>query len=1671
MLEPNTISDLFANAGKTKKHSCKALFRNVRKKLSETRRMLYQKKDYGSFNDEEEVLRWLSENYSRLEECVKNDMLVLKTLRVLCRKGRNPLVYAVFGYILVRAPRLCEKELGEIFRICNESGDGLDVEDTKSLLPLFRICVCMKICEIFTYPEKEKSRNLGETVRDLFLTLDELLSFDEEKVFASGKIEKIFMYDPYGIYSRLSTATKQMYRKNLVRLSRKRGVPESQLAENIVKHCKENTGNDRHIGRYLCDEAFGGKTYLLLVFFMTFFFTLLLCLVSPVFLVSVFSVYSCAELLANKFFVRFCVKSFSLPSLEVDEIPDGCGVMTVITSLVTGSEREDELFERLEEMYFSNGEKNVYFGLLCDLPDSITKRNEKDEVIIDRAADKILSLRKKYGNRFFLFVREREYSEGEQMYIAPERKRGAVNALCTFLCGKGDDFCFGSIKPDRKICENVKYIFTLDADTNLAFDCLKTMTGIMLHPQNKPVFDREKNAVVKGYGILQPATNPTTEGSAKTFFSSVMCGHGGVDFYSFGGSDSYMSMFGRSIFCGKGMFEKNCFYKALCRESGFAYNSVLSHDAPEGARLRCAYVPYVTLTDSFPSEELSYYKRQHRWIRGDVQNIPFLFKQVKTADGRKITNGIGYASKFFILQNVKEALLPVFTLASLFVSVFCEGEVSGLLQGVALSAYVLPFGYSVLSGAKRRIWHNFRRSYYSERIYTGIWTNFLRMTFRLCAIPKSAFVSLDALARSAYRGLVSRKKMLEWTTAAQNDAEKRDGLLGYVKKNLAVAVCGCILFTLSGTGVVKLLSLFWLFMPVFAYHSGKERRGVRKPLGKKKEELLLHYCRDMWRYFSENVNEKTNHLPPDNLSLYPDRKVAAMTSPTNIGLYLLSVLCAAKLGFVDNKELFCRLTLCLESVESLEKHKGLLYNWYNVFEKRPMMPKYVSSVDLGNYAACLVAVREGIGDFETESEECKKIRALCEKLLSETDVSLLFDNTRKLFYIGAEEREGLLVFDKNRYDMLMSEARILSFYAVSKRIVPSQHISFLSRKLVSGRGYMGLASWSGTAFEFFLPEIFLPSKKGSLLYEAICFAYEMMRRKGVRTNDGYVFGISESCYNELDCDSNYKYYAFGVPEIAVKPFEKENVVSPYSSFLCLKMSPETVLGNLKNLQKMGAYGEYGFYEAVDLERPDDENEYSVVKCFMSHHIGMSLAACTNLVCDSVIAEWFSRDNNVKSALSLTKEKIPYDAYVKKVPRQHYTVKNTKARNKPRILQESDSEKEAEQKETIKQKNVVLYTPAQEYPLNSAEAPFRLASTKAFSFLACENRLGVSFVGDVNGGAITGSDENGGERILLDDGFDLCKNAATFSDFSSGVEYSGEYMKKHYSVAAFACDKMPCKIIVVNGIFEKGVNFSFRPSRNCEGEMNIGAGLVFFGKKESKEKGFAFGVCVGEDKQYGGEYAVSDGITVKLCATRYKAEYVFCIGFADEERAHEIYATVRNNYKSLVFLSRQFSALTTLNEELPDEEMKRVLKKYFVFPEDNNCKRVFIKTSDELFLFDCLLLMYTDFPDKREFFIKAFDREFDSCLSRAIGYLLFCEYVRITSDRSAPELKVRGQTIYKRCIGFAWSEGKLLCEKEIFLFAMERFSRICSDLGDIRTSLSIKEITEKNKGTANEDNFL
>ncbi len=1196
----------------------------------------------------ENQIRYIRENFAKTEQYMLENISVLLRLLGVKFFRTQPLYLAVFKkYVSDAKNPLDEKALKFVFDDANSVKPYPTLKESTIFTVYMKTAICEEICRFFVFPKMKASTFSDDCIKRLFEGLDVVVSFDVNDCIFSNPTEKVLLKDR--VYRLCTDYTKISYRKNLEIYAKKQKMTQEEYAKKLI------TDNDNFTG-VLCDKPFGRQVYIVLHIFLTVLFTFFLCILSPIFLFSFIPVYRCVKVILDKFFLRFVVKSFTEPALELDKIPDGKGVLVTVTTLLTGNKSDEELFCRLEKMYYSCGEKNVYFALLSDLTDSDEKIHENDEKIINNAVNKILSLRKKHGDCFFLFIRERVYSKSEKCFIANERKRGAVNALSAFLCNKSDGFSQEGIKPSNEICNNIKYVFTLDADTNLAFDCVKKAVGIMLHPNNIPVIDEKNFKVIKGYGILQPKMSPTLAASEKSFFTSIMCGHGGVDNYSSASYDLAFSLFGKGVFCGKGMFDKECFYKVLCGKGAFKNNTVLSHDAAEGALLRCISTSHITLTDGFPREQMSYNKRRHRWIRGDIQNLHFFPSSRINEYGKRIKNNVDFVSKYLMFENIADGLLQIFSYIMIMLSLLQkDSKVEIMLVTVAVSAYILPFVRVLLSSIGKTFLYNLKRLFYSKGVYGGIWTELMRMFFAVSSIASNALLCSDAVIRGLFRLLISKTHTLEWTTAAQSDRESDDGILGYVKKNLFSAFSGTAIIVLSSNSFLKFVGLMWMALPFTAYFSGIVRKDEKVILPEKTKKLLQENLCDMWQYFEENVSEKTNFLPPDNISFFKEQKVSYMTSPTNIGLYLASACVALKGGFVSLSSLKEICTKTLETLEKMPKFKGLLYNWYDVRTLHVMHPHFVSSVDVGNYIACLYVLLGTLGEYENQDGDIREIIKRVKKLTDGTDFSVMYNSKRHLFYIGFNvEDDGQITYSKNFYDMLMSETRILSYLAVAHKKVDSSHFAYLSRPLIESGRYVGLASWSGTVFEYFMPALFLPVFQGSVSYEALRFAmWENVRNAESLDGNRGVFGISESCYNIKDDDGNYMYHAFGNERIALCVFEKQAVISPYSSYLMLEHGENCVLQNLSCFRDMGMYGKYGFYESCDFEHHGINESYGVVKSYMSHHVGMSICALGNFLYDGYVRDCFMRDGSNMSAGELLEERIPTEVYIKKRARKYY----------------------------------------------------------------------------------------------------------------------------------------------------------------------------------------------------------------------------------------------------------------------------------------------------------------------------------------------------------------------------------------------------------------------------------
>lgn len=1116
--------------------------------------------------------------------------------------------------------------------------------------------------EGFELADAEKSVARERLAASLITSLRKSSVIDfSSYVMGYSPLERMLRLDPSGVYPKMDKPTQLLYREKLEKAAKRTGKSQTELMEEILEKCSRGEGTKRHIGFYLFESPRGeAYTAVLCAVFGILLFTSLYFLGGGHILITAFfaaiPIFECAGAITD----RICAtlkKPEIIPKMKLDPpfgIPDDCKTLTVITSLLFGGEEDERIFERLEKFYLANRDKNLYFGALCDLPESDEATSPRDAETIERALSRIDRLNRKYDGGFYLFVRGRTFSKTQKKYMGYERKRGAVIELCRLLRGK--DGTFSHVAGDKEALSRIKYVFTLDSDTDVGLGQIYPLCGAMAHPLNKPEISHSlgRAFVKSGYAILQPRMSYGLIPSGKTSFCVLKSGAGGKELYAGAAFDVYQSFFSSGTFCGKGIFDVDAFLTVI--DGAFPDERVLSHDILEGCLLNCGLCADVILTDSMPQSPISYFKRDHRWARGDVQALAFLSLPVSAL------------SRFKLIRNILRLLAPICAVALMILSVIFESGAAAM----GILYMVLPFAWDV---ARTLFGGNFQQIFrkFTSHVISGIWSGFLNLLYDLTTLFHRAYINLDAIVRSVWRMTVSKRKLLEWTTASEADNVK-SGFFQYLMSMKLSIPAGILLAVLSSGGLVRLLGVLFAVCPFVSYLLSRPLHPVDE-VSEKRLDTVKEYCRDMWRFFEENVTETQSFLPPDNVQFSPVYAVASRSSPTNIGLYLLSVLCARDMGFTDNDGMYNRISRTLDTVERLEKWNGHLYNWYDNETLEILGTKYVSTVDSGNFVTCLTALSRGLEEYSEGDSRMSLLASRIDKIADDTDFRCLYNSSRDLFYLGRNTESE--AFDEGCYDLYMSESRTTGYFAVARGDVPRRHWASLGRILISRGFYIGAASWTGTAFEYFMPALLLPVYPNSFQQEALEFAGREQKRYAARADGIRVWGTSECGFYAFDARMNYQYKAIGVPFLSLKHEEfEERVISPYSSFLMLRKRNDDAERNLENLKMLGMYGKYGFYEALDFNPSRAEDKYAAVESYMAHHVGMSIIACGNFVFDNVFRKRFMSDVRMACASELLEEKIPTDVSIfndiekNDVPERHLPAFGMKStvirRDRPRI---------------------------------------------------------------------------------------------------------------------------------------------------------------------------------------------------------------------------------------------------------------------------------------------------------------------------------------------------------------------------------------------------------------------
>ncbi|MBO9685136.1 MAG: carbohydrate-binding protein [Mitsuaria chitosanitabida] len=655
-----------------------------------------------------------------------------------------------------------------------------------------------------------------------------------------------------------------------------------------------------------------------------------------------------------------------LPRLDFSAgLPDSERTLVVMPVLLPSEASVAPLVAQLEQHHLANPERLVQFALLSDHADAYEEHQPGDTMIVVTAADAIAALNERHGAladgrpRFLLLHRQREWSPTERRWIGWERKRGKLELLLRLLATRGLASPFVDLGPLSTPAEGVRHLITLDADTDMPPGRLRALVGTAAHPMNRPRLADPGHRVVEGYAILQPRVlAPMPEDKASTPYHRLFVGQFGIDPYSAVSSEIFQDLFGEGSFTGKGLLDVRACHAALGER--LPEGQVLSHDLLEGSLARCAGVSDITLVEDSPMHADVAHARLHRWTRGDWQLLPFMARA-----GRY---GLAPINRWKLIDNLRRSLVAPMSLGLVLLALGGEVLPLGLTLLVVAAAFAIGPLVGALAGLVPSRDGLARRHFYRE---TG--HDLLRAlglaAWHLALLLHLSLLYLDAITRALWRQWVTRRHLLEWTTAAAAQAAAKRELPALVEQHLRVpvtaAVLGGVLLLASLLGapvrvgaafavlIVWALSPLWIWWASAARAPLWRREATLDPQGR---EYLWRLARDTWRFYDQHVGAADHHLPPDNVQLTPHLLVAHRTSPTNIGLYLLTVACAREFGFIGLVSMTERLAATLDTLERLPRWNGHFYNWYDTESLVVLAPGYVSAVDSGNCSAHLLAV-------------------------------------------------------------------------------------------------------------------------------------------------------------------------------------------------------------------------------------------------------------------------------------------------------------------------------------------------------------------------------------------------------------------------------------------------------------------------------------------------------------------------------------------------------------------------------------------------------------------------------------------------------------------------------------------------------------------------------------------
>ena len=829
-----------------------------------------------------------------------------------------------------------------------------------------------------------------------------------EFVETMSVVEQKLLEDPAGVYGTMDFATRDRYRHVVEKMAKNSRFSESAVADKAIQLARERAATkgsedrEAHVGFYLIDgglaqleretkvrlttfESFQRMMYRRPALFYLGTIMLLTAIVTGSLLLKAYAggakdwllvltgilslvcVSQLAVALVNRL-TMVLTAPHPLPRMDFSEhIPPELRTLIVVPTMLTSAQNIDDLTEALEVRFLANRDDNLHFSLLTDFRDTQTETLPEDEPLLRLARKRIEDLNKKHNrgknDTFFLFHRPRRWNPEEQMWMGYERKRGKLGELNSYLRGGSKDG-FSIIVGDTAILSNVKYVITLDTDTQLPRDSVWQLVGAMAHPLNRAQYDEDRLLVSKGYGIIQPRVAASLPGMNRSRYARLWGGERGIDPYTRAISDVYQDLFQEGSFIGKGIYDVDALERVL--KGRFPENRILSHDLLEGCYARAGLLSDVQVYEEYPTRYSADVSRRHRWIRGDWQLVRWLFPGVPGAGsgaGRR-KNPLSVLSRWKLFDNLRRSLVPAASTLLL------------LLGWTVLSPHwfwtVLVIGIILLSPLIASILELFQKSgdallrQHLAAAGRSAGRHFAQAVFTVVCLPYETFFSLDAILRTIVRMTITHKHLLQWTPSNDPDRNRRTDLAGFLRSMWIapfVAASASIYMMLSRpvalTAAAPVLAL-WFVSPAIAWWTSRPLQRRKANLTLDQTLFLRRISRKTWAFFETFVGAEDNWLPPDNYQEEPIAVIGHRTSPTNMGLTLLANLSAYDFGYLSASQFIERTSKAFRTMESMERFRGHFYNWYDTQSLKPLMPMYISSVDSGNLAGALLTLRPGL---------------------------------------------------------------------------------------------------------------------------------------------------------------------------------------------------------------------------------------------------------------------------------------------------------------------------------------------------------------------------------------------------------------------------------------------------------------------------------------------------------------------------------------------------------------------------------------------------------------------------------------------------------------------------------------------------------------------------------------